>query len=175
MATSAEYRERMKAVLSATVPELDAEHVAALEIGAWNWALHQCELRGNVKVFDHVMRDDYARRAAHCAANLTSGPLSNGNTWLLPLVLAGSVEPYHVAFMDADELNAPLAKEFADAKNRRNMHDRDEYLAVSNMFECPKCSQRRSTYRQLQTRSGDEGSTMFVHCLSCGHDWKDSD
>lgn len=175
MSAVTEARDRVRSVLATQLPQLSEDQIAALEVGAWNWALGQCDLRGNVRVFDHAMCDDYLRRAAHCTANMSAGPLGNGNTWLLPLVLAGSVEPYDVAFMDASSLNAPLSREFADAKNRRNLHDRDEYLAVSTMFECPKCAQRRSTYRQLQTRSGDEGSTMFVHCLACGHDWTDLD
>ena len=176
--TSAVYEEkraRIRSVLAETVPELSELQVRALESGVWNWALEESARRGNQRVYDATMADDYARRAAHCAANLTTGPLSNGNTWLLPLILAGSVEPYSVAFMDAHSLNTPVVGKFVDTKNKRDFSKRESYLAVSTLFECPKCSATRSTYRQLQTRSGDEGSTLFVHCLECGADWKESD
>lgn len=172
---AAETRAAMTAALASALPELSPRHVRALEVGAWNWAIGQCERRGNTKVFDHVLRDDYRRRVAHCATNLCTGALGNGNTWLLPLVLAGSVEPYDVAFMDACSLNAHRSQRFADDKRRRNLHDRTQYLAVSTLFTCPKCAAARTTYRQLQTRSADEGSTLFIHCLACGHDWRDSD
>jgi len=172
---SADARACTRTAISAAVQELSPDQARAVEVGAWNWALAQAEIRGNTKIFDGTLRDDYCRRAAHCAANLSTGPLGNGNTWLLPLVLAGAIEPYQVAFLDARALNAHVARDHADTKDRRNLHDRDAYLAVSTLFTCPKCTAQRSTYRQLQTRSGDEGSTLFVHCLDCGHDWKDGD
>ena len=173
--TSAEKRASVRGALKEHVPELTDAQVAALEIGVWNWALDESARRDNLRVFDAQLSDDYCRRAAHCAANLSAGPLGNGNTWLLPLVLAGSVEPYAVPFMDAHALNAPLVGAFAAWKNDRDLSDRTSYLAVSTLFECPHCGKSRSTYRQLQTRSGDEGSTLFIHCLECGADWKDSD
>lgn len=172
---SAEARDKVKGALRETVPELSTAQVDALEVGVWNWALKQCDKRGNVKIFDHALRDDYCRRAAHCAANLSRGPLGNGNEWLLPLVLAGSVEPYDIPFMDACALNRPLVEGDMDVKKRRALHDRGEYVAVTTLFECPRCSERKATFRQLQIRSADEGSTLFVHCLSCGHDWRESD
>ena len=172
---SEEARATIREALAATVPELPEDHVRALEVGVFNWALTEASKRGNSKVFDAVMRDDYCRRAAHCAANLSTGALGNGNRWLLPLLLAGSVEPYDVPFMDACALNTPLVCQFVNSKERRDLHDRDEYLAVSTLFTCPCCGDKRTTYRQLQVRSGDEGSTLFIHCLSCGADFKDSD
>lgn len=41
----------------------------------------------------------------------------------------------------------------------------------SDLFVCPKCRARRSTYIQVQIRSADEGMTCFVRCLSCDHRW----
>lgn len=170
-----EKREAVVRALAEHLPELSKEQVAAMEAGVWNWAIQEASKRGNQRIFDAMMSDDYSRRAAHCAANLTRGPLSNGNKWLLPLVLAGSVEPYSVAFIDGASLNMPLVGSLVDSKRKRDLNERNSYLAVSTLFECPKCGCNRTTYRQLQIRSGDEGSTLFVHCLECGADWRESD
>ncbi|KAI6191222.1 DNA-directed RNA polymerase subunit [Aphelenchoides bicaudatus] len=41
--------------------------------------------------------------------------------------------------------------------------------------QCPKCSNGRAYFMQLQTRSADEPATIFYRCASaeCAHRWKD--
>ena len=34
---------------------------------------------------------------------------------------------------------------------------------------CPKCENSRMSYFTQQTRSADEGQTVFYKCTSCGH------
>ncbi|KAK6052959.1 transcription factor S-II [Cooperia oncophora] len=40
---------------------------------------------------------------------------------------------------------------------------------------CPKCSNDRAYFMQIQTRSADEPMTIFYRCANadCGHRWKD--
>ena len=42
----------------------------------------------------------------------------------------------------------------------------------STQFRCGKCKERKTTYRQMQTRSADEPMTTFVRCTVCGNRWK---
>ncbi len=37
---------------------------------------------------------------------------------------------------------------------------------------CPKCNHNKAVYWQLQTRSADEGSTIFYRCVKCHHTWR---
>ena len=37
---------------------------------------------------------------------------------------------------------------------------------------CGKCGHNEATFVQMQTRSGDEASTLFFTCTSCQHKWK---
>lgn len=39
---------------------------------------------------------------------------------------------------------------------------------------CRKCGSRKISKRSLQTRSGDEGATIFYHCVTCKSRWKQS-
>ena len=39
---------------------------------------------------------------------------------------------------------------------------------------CRKCGSRKISKRSLQTRSGDEGATIFYHCVECKSRWKQS-
>ena len=172
--TCEDVRQRTRDALQATVPELTERQVSAMEKGIWNWALEEAGHRDCVRCWDDALCDDYCRRAAHCAANMSRGHLGNGNTYLLNQVLAGDIEPYHVPFLDATRLNPPLVSQFVRDKARRDAHDHNQFVTASSLFECPACGARKSTYRQLQTRSGDEGSTIFLSCLECGHKWTDT-
>ena len=38
---------------------------------------------------------------------------------------------------------------------------------------CPKCTNRRAYYQQLQIRSADEPMTCFYKCTECGFRWRE--
>jgi len=40
------------------------------------------------------------------------------------------------------------------------------------IFQCWKCSSKKTTYYSLQTRSADEPMTNFITCVNCKHRWK---
>ena len=44
--------------------------------------------------------------------------------------------------------------------------------ASSGAMHCRKCSSDRITVQQKQTRSADEGMTVFCSCDQCGHQWR---
>jgi DNA-directed RNA polymerase subunit M/transcription elongation factor TFIIS len=44
--------------------------------------------------------------------------------------------------------------------------------AFTDQFKCGKCHQKKTQYRQMQTRSADEPMTVFVRCVNCGNRWK---
>jgi len=43
---------------------------------------------------------------------------------------------------------------------------------MSDMITCSRCKSKKVSYYELQTRSGDEASTLFMNCLICGKKWK---
>ncbi|TFK67303.1 transcription elongation factor [Pluteus cervinus] len=47
-----------------------------------------------------------------------------------------------------------------------------EPQAETDAFQCGRCKQRKTRYRQAQTRSADEPMTTFVTCVNCGYRWK---
>ena len=44
--------------------------------------------------------------------------------------------------------------------------------AMTNMFTCGKCKKKECTFYELQTRAGDEASTIFIRCINCGNSWR---
>jgi DNA-directed RNA polymerase III subunit RPC11 len=39
---------------------------------------------------------------------------------------------------------------------------------------CPKCSNERAYFMQIQIRSADEPMTTFYKCTKCGNQWKEN-
>jgi transcription elongation factor S-II len=42
----------------------------------------------------------------------------------------------------------------------------------TKLYFCPKCKNNDCKYREKQTRSGDEGSTLQIQCKSCSKRWR---
>jgi len=47
------------------------------------------------------------------------------------------------------------------------------HVKFSRMYKCNKCGESKTHMRELQTRSGDEGGTLFISCIVCGSTWRD--
>jgi len=55
---------------------------------------------------------------------------------------------------------------------RDNLKFTNTIKASTDMFTCNKCKSKQCTYYEMQTRSADEPTTVFVTCLNCGKNWK---
>ena len=44
----------------------------------------------------------------------------------------------------------------------------------SDIYQCVKCKKKKTSFIQVQTRSADEGMTVFVKCQHCGFKWRDT-
>lgn len=45
--------------------------------------------------------------------------------------------------------------------------------AEGGSFQCRRCQGVKTSHHAQQTRSSDEPMTMFIHCETCGHRWKE--
>ncbi len=55
------------------------------------------------------------------------------------------------------------------------MEDDDERTSaptVVSIYTCPRCKSRNVQSHQRQTRSADEGMTVFCQCLTCEKRWR---
>jgi len=86
------------------------------------------------------------------------------NPGLRSSVTAGDIPAQTFARMSSQEM-ASEERKAADAKI-------EEDEAETDAFQCGRCKQRKTRYRQVQTRSADEPMTTFVTCTNCNHRWK---
>jgi len=43
---------------------------------------------------------------------------------------------------------------------------------ATDEYKCKRCGKRECTYYEMQTRSADEPTTIFISCLNCGQRWR---
>lgn len=95
------------------------------------------------------------------------------NPSLCERVYSGDITPSRYVDMTPDEMKSESLRneEMRMMKNSFYECQIPTQKAETDIFKCGKCGERKCSYRQLQTRSGDEPMTTFVTC-ECGHRWR---
>lgn len=65
-----------------------------------------------------------------------------------------------------DILNPEANKKYKEEIELRSQQS--VVIKTTKMYVCPGCNGRDSKYHIQQTRSGDEGYTVFITCQICG-------
>lgn len=113
---------------------------------------------------------EYRERIRELSYNLSCA----GSDLLRSDVVNGFTSVEAFCGMTASELAPEYIRE-----NRKKMKERmtdatitQKQVVSDGIFVCRKCHKNNTVCNQLQTRSGDEGMTVFVECLSCNHRWR---
>jgi transcription elongation factor S-II len=95
------------------------------------------------------------------------------NEALLEQVKQKEIPVKQFAFMTHQEMNPEHWRENIEKKMKRDsVKFTTQIEASTDMFTCKKCKSKKCTYYELQTRSADEPTTVFITCLDCGKHWK---
>lgn len=94
-------------------------------------------------------------------------------------LINGLIDPLDVYAMTDAQLASSDTQTFINAIDiEQKAASRSDNILVSGMktdeFKCSKCKKRNTVYTQKQTRSADEPMTLFIRCLECGNEWKQS-
>ena len=72
--------------------------------------------------------------------------------------------------MNSEQLNPYINKPY---KQKLMLREQQTIkIKTSKMYTCPQCKKNDAKYWKMQTRSGDEGYTIFVNCQLCGFRWR---
>lgn len=85
-------------------------------------------------------------------------------------VLSKAFDPQKVSFLSPDELRPENWKDLIAKEELRQYKKAN--MAVTILYKCRKCGQRKHTIAFLQTRSADEPMTEFVTCMNCGNTFR---
>jgi len=142
-------------------------HSINLEKGIYNFAIKEANQRKIIKKWENPhFTQLYVDRLRSIYINLKMPDLAEQ-------IKNREIKPENMAFMTHQELNPEHWKEYIERKIKR---DSSKYTtnieASTDMFTCKKCKSKKCTYYELQTRSADEPTTVFITCLDCGKHWK---
>jgi transcription elongation factor S-II len=115
---------------------------------------------------------DYTQKAEQILLNLNPQSYVK-NTYLCANILNGAILPQNVVKLTPHELFPASWKDSLE-KHKQKQNKEAVKPAASDMFQCPKCKKRETTYYEQQTRSGDEPMTVFISCVAagCGKQWR---
>ena len=88
-------------------------------------------------------------------------------------ILDGTLNHTKISELSTYDIFPENWKDLFDAKEKRDAR-KNEFKpeAMTDTFKCRKCSSRKCSYYEVQTRSADEPMTQFINCLDCGNRWR---
>lgn len=145
-------RELVKKVVDSIVH--DVELTARIENDIYNFI----ELQ-NMQCKSSVLKTMYVSKAFQVCTILEQNPsLQNQNVC-------------EMSFVDRAPHRWSILEQDLKILNQKLVND-DEKVYTTSRFVCGVCKKRKCVYSEVQTRSCDEGSTIFVRCMNCGHHFR---
>lgn len=143
------------------------------EIGIYNWVL---DYAGRARVLKSWRNDRFASMYAIKARSVIGNldPCAYiGNHRLLSRLTEGEFYPHDVAWMKPENLHPERWQSTLDLKTQQDHYsDNVKPASMTDAFKCKKCLKRECVYTELQLRSSDEPSSIFISCINCGNRWR---
>jgi DNA-directed RNA polymerase subunit M/transcription elongation factor TFIIS len=165
-------RQDFRTLLHVDIGLTDSQ-AADLERGAFNAAVRRCMDAGMLPSWAHPrFVDMYANKTRNLLTHLhPDSPLVDSR--MVDGVRTGRISAASLAFLAPYELRPDLWADIMDRKLARDQHAYNHRLvSKTDQFKCGRCKKRECVYYEMQCRSADEGTTIFVTCISCGHRWR---
>lgn len=134
---------------------LPIEMIRVLEESCWNASATALSDRQSM----------FKQYCCNAIANLSEDEaFTNGNAYLIKAVRSGVVDVNQIPTMQSYQLDPYRYKIESSIQVTTPVQS-------SSAFECPECKARKCTHYELQTRSADESTTIFITCLVCKNKW----
>lgn len=162
------FRRRLEEVLNAALETGGVDVDANLLEGAlYAWTIEYCKRRGIACTWHNpVFSKVYEWKVRSACANVPN---------FGALLTTGDVTVQEVPYIHRHAMSPKLWSVIGETNMKKIKlagDDPDSIAAMTDLFKCAKCKQRKCTYMERQTRSADEATTVFVKCLVCHHSWK---
>lgn len=158
-------------------PTLQEETMVEIEKGIYNWSIMFADRKSITKSWnDPRFINAYVNKARSILTLLADDSYINTDSSFKTItsqIKDGDLKPYDMAFMKPYELVPSKWEEYIDRKHKKDDNIcNSRQIAKTDLFKCGKCKKRECSYYELQVRSADESSTIFVTCLNCSHRWR---
>ena len=152
---------------------LQEDMVKDLEIGIFNWTINFANANNIRKTWkDNLFKKTYFQKMRSVLDNLNSSSYLS-NVRLIERLKEKEFKPHDIPSLDMTTIFHEKWTSILDKrmKKEENFHN-SKQVAKTELFKCSKCKKRECSYYELQVRSADESSTIFVTCLNCGNRWR---
>ena len=89
------------------------------------------------------------------------------NKTLKKSIEKNEINPQLLAFLKPQDLHPERWKDLIRKNNLRE--EKKKNIAVTDLYQCNKCKERRCRMMEIQVSSADEPMTRFITCLNCYH------
>lgn len=163
-------REKVCSLLKEKLACEDDTTAKRAEVSIYNWAISYSKKHGiNRNWTNPHFKSCYMNKAMTITNNLSDAK----NPYLREKLADGSITVEQLPDMSPQQLFPDIWKPHIQAlKLKEEKSLNQKVLPMSNRFTCPKCKHKECVYHQLQIRSGDEASTLFLRCLKCNNNWR---
>lgn len=143
------------------------------EVGIYNWVL---DYAGRARILKSWRNDRFAAiysiKARAVIGNLDPSTYIC-NQRLIARLAEGEFAPHDVAWMKPENVHPERWQSTLDLKTQQDHYsDNAKPASMTDAFKCKKCLKRECVYTELQLRSSDEPSSIFITCINCGNRWR---
>ena len=144
-----------------------------MELGIYNWTINYSKQHNIVRSWgDKTFASCYVNKARNIVHNL-DGESYVGNKRLLERLANEEFKPHELANMPPENVCPEAWQRDIEAiavKEEKAL--KPQMVAKTNRFRCSKCRKNECSFYEMQIRSGDEATTIFLFCLNCGNKWR---
>lgn len=114
---------------------------------------------------DDFLQSVYSNKFRDILLNINPEHPRIQNKTLRQMLINGYIDPHYVSFMSPSQMHPIRWKDIIDKKTV--VENVSNNIAVTDLYKCNKCGNRKAKTSQMQIRSADEPMTIFITCLVC--------
>lgn len=141
----------------------DIDAAIKIEFGIYEYTLVYTTMKN---ILPTLMPAIYNDKSNELLLNLDPNSILLNKT-LKRSIDENKINPQMIAFLKPQDLH-PEQWDDLIRKNKLR-EEKKENIAVTDLYQCSKCKERRCRMVELQTRGSDEPMTRFITCLNCYH------
>lgn len=160
------FRDHLRRQIT-TLYSLSEKDAANIEISIYNGTLQEATYLKIVKKWENKnFTQIYLDHLRSIFINLK-------NPEFLNRIVSGEIAPQQVGFLSHQEICPTRWSTLLEMKAKRDeSRGQRPVTASTGLFKCRRCRSEKCTYYELQTKSGDESTDIFVQCSICLFNWK---